>query len=76
MECVIFLTKFMENVYFVFPSFNDSLLALNQTAISFSFRFTLLKKSLMLPWDGKRFVSSANIIGCRILETFDKNDEK
>ena len=57
------------NVYFVFPSLNDSLLALNQTAILFSSRFTLLKRALMLLWDEKRFVSLANIFGCRILET-------
>ena len=58
-----------KNVYFVFSSFNASLLALNQTAILFSSRFTLLKNYLMLLWDEKGFASSANIIGCRIVET-------
>ena len=42
-----FWRNLQKNVYFVFPSFNDSLLALNQTAILFSSRFTLLKSSLI-----------------------------
>ena len=37
-----FWRNLRKNVYFAFPSFNVSLLALNQTAISFSSRFTLL----------------------------------
>ena len=64
-----FWRNLWKGIYFVFPSFNNSLLALNQTAMLFSSRFTLLKRSLMLLRDEKRFVSSANIIDCRILET-------
>ena len=40
-----FWRNFWKNVYFVFASFNDSLLALNQTAILLSSRFMLLKRS-------------------------------
>ena len=51
----------------VAESFNDSLFALNQTAILFGSRFTLLKRSVLLLDEKKRFLLSANIIGCRIL---------
>ena len=48
-EMFYFGQNLWKNVHFVFPSINYSLLALNQMAISFSSRFTLLKMSLMLP---------------------------
>ena len=57
-----FWQNLWKNMYFVFLSFNDNLLALNQTAILFSSRFTLLKRSFMLPWEEKGFVSSETLL--------------
>ena len=68
-----FLLVLWKSKYFIFVTLRKSLLARNHWLILLNSLFTVAKSAGMFQFEKNRLVSSANNIGSRIFEAFDKS---